>query len=184
MSTITKGRIMESQRPEELQNPISESNVEESSMSAKSSVKPAKTIIVSLLIIIAGIASGYGIYAATGGSSTANQQAASTTIQLSAADVKEGDIYGSDSDTFTDQAAGVLVKGGVHGEGSHHILRPGGPSQNVYLTSSVLDLNNFIDHEVEVWGETFEAQQAGWLMDVGKVKVIKLNAQKPFEEVE
>ena len=61
-------------------------------------------------------------------------------------------------------------------------MRPGGPSQNVYLTSSVVDLNLFVDHKVQIWGESFAAHKAGWLMDVGRVKILELNAPKPFEE--
>jgi hypothetical protein len=57
-------------------------------------------------------------------------------------------------------------------EGSHQLLRPGGASQTVYLTSSVLDLNQFLGKCVQVWGETFEAQKAGWFMDVGRIKVL------------
>jgi hypothetical protein len=32
---------------------------------------------------------------------------------------------------------------------------------------------------VKVWGETFKGQKAGWLMDVGRVKVMEVNAQPP-----
>ena len=75
-----------------------------------------------------------------------------------------------------------LLKGGIEGEGSHRILRPGGETQTVYLTSSVIDLSPFVDHKIKVWGETFAAQKANWLMDVGRVEVIELNAETPFEE--
>jgi len=51
------------------------------------------------------------------------------------------------------------------------LIRPGGDSQNVYLTSTVIDLESFVGKKVEVWGETIGAREAGWLMDVGKVKV-------------
>lgn len=57
-------------------------------------------------------------------------------------------------------------------EGSHRLIRPGGPSQTAYLTSSVVDLNQFLGKCVQVWGETFAAQKAGWLMDVGRVKIL------------
>lgn len=95
--------------------------------------------------------------------------------------LKAGDIIGSaDEKTFRDNATGVIEAGGIDGEGSHKLLREGGPSQTAYLTSSVVDLDEFVDHKVEVWGETFAAQQAGWLMDIGRVKVLELNAPKPF----
>ena len=91
-----------------------------------------------------------------------------------------GDTFGSkDDSTFKDSAEGVLLVGGVNGEGSYHVVREGGESQNVYLTSSVVDLGLFVNHKVVVRGETFKAQKAGWLMDVGQVKVLELNAQLP-----
>lgn len=57
-------------------------------------------------------------------------------------------------------------------EGSHKLIRPGGESQTAYLTSSVVDLSQFLGKCVQVWGETFAAQKAGWLMDVGRVKIL------------
>jgi hypothetical protein len=144
--------------------------------------KSTKTVMLGIVVVILGILSGYLIYSST----NTNTSIASTTtsaIPKTAESVVEGEVYGAEvSDAFKDEAQGVLIKGGIKGEGTHHIIRDGGPSRNVYLTSSVLDLNLFNDHEVKVWGETFQAQEAGWLMDVGRVEVVKLNAEKPFEE--
>ena len=67
---------------------------------------------------------------------------------------------------------GNLESGGINGEGTHKLIRPGGDSQTVYLTSSVLDLNQFVGKKVKVWGQTFSAKKAGWLMDVGRVEVL------------
>ncbi|MBP8590980.1 hypothetical protein KBI33_00740 [Candidatus Shapirobacteria bacterium] len=75
--------------------------------------------------------------------------------------------------TFKDSAIGVVREGGVDGEGTHHLEREGGPSQNVYLTSSTVDLSQLVNHKVQVWGETFASQKAGWFMDVVKVKVLE-----------
>ncbi len=75
--------------------------------------------------------------------------------------------------TFKDNAIGVLKEGGVDGEGTHHLEREGGVSQNVYLTSSTVDLSQLVDHKIQVWGETFASQKAGWFMDVVKVKVLE-----------
>lgn len=95
--------------------------------------------------------------------------------------VKVGDIIGiEDEKAFPDEAEGYLEKGGLDGEGSHKLLRPGGLDQTVYLTSSVVDLDALVGHKVHVWGETFAAQKAGWLMDVGRVRVVELDADKPF----
>jgi hypothetical protein len=137
-----------------------------------------KPFLITLFIILAGIASGFGLSRIQGGNTTLR-----STEQLSEGGLKVGEVFGlPDESTFRDQAQGVLVKGGIDGEGSHHLVRPGGESQNVYLTSSTVDLDVFVDHKVKVWGETFAAQTAGWLMDVGRVEVLELNAQKPVEE--
>lgn len=97
--------------------------------------------------------------------------------------VEAGKVYGSENkEKFPDDAIGVLEKGGLDGEGSHRLLREGGPKQTIYLTSSVLELDPFVGHKVEVWGETYAAQQAAWLLDVGGVKVMELDAPKPFQE--
>src|SRR5690606_34753788 len=114
------------------------------------------------------------------GQSTPTTQQTVSPEQIAEDGVKVGDIIGTKDNTFKDSAEGVLVKGGIDGEGSHHLMRPGGPAQNVYLTSSVLDLDELENHKVKVWGETFAAQKAGWLMDVGRVEVVELNAEKPY----
>ena len=78
-----------------------------------------------------------------------------------------------DKKTFKDSVEGILREGGIDGEGNFHIERPGGVSQNAYLTSSTVDLSGYIDKKVKVWGQTFSGQKAGWLMDVGFVEVEK-----------
>ena len=103
--------------------------------------------------------------------------------QVAQGTVKNGDIFGSpDAETFKDSAQGYLEAGGLESEGSHKLLRPGGDSQTVYLTSSVTDLDKFLGMEVKIWGETFKAQQAGWLMDVGRVEIVNTQAQAPSED--
>lgn len=77
-----------------------------------------------------------------------------------------------DKKTFKDKAEGVLREGGIDGEGNFHLERPGGKSQDAYLTSSTVDLSPYIGKRVRVWGQTFKAQKAGWLMDVGSVEVL------------
>ena len=86
------------------------------------------------------------------------------------------------AETFSNNAKGYLEKGGIDGEGSHHLLRPGGPSQTLYMTSSVTDLDKFEGMEVEVWGETFTSEKAGWFMDVGRVQIVKVSGEMPTEE--
>ena len=130
---------------------------------------PFKKIVLALLIVVAGGLTGYLLAE----KKSASQPASSTTVSEQSA-VKKGMVVGiSDEKTFRDSAEGKLVRGGINGEGSHHLERPGGESQNVYLTSSVIDLDLFVGHKVKVWGETFAAQKAGWLMDVGKLEVLE-----------
>ncbi len=72
-----------------------------------------------------------------------------------------------------DTATGDLKEGGIASEGTYHLERDGGPSQSVYLTSSVIDLGSFVGKKVQVWGETMASKKAGWLMDVAKVQVVQ-----------
>lgn len=87
--------------------------------------------------------------------------------------IKSEKMAGStDKKSFRDVAEGKLEKGGIDGEGSHKLIRPGGASQTVYLTSSVIDLDQYVGKKVRVWGETFAAQKAGWLMDIGRIEIL------------
>lgn len=76
-----------------------------------------------------------------------------------------------DKKTFKDSVQGILKEGGMEGEGNFHLERPGGISQNAYLTSSTVDLGKYIGKKVKVWGQTFQGQKAGWLMDVGLIEI-------------
>ncbi len=76
-----------------------------------------------------------------------------------------------DKKTFKDSAEGIMREGGIDGEGNFHLERPGGLSQNVYLTSTTVDLSDYIGKKVKVWGQTFQADKAGWLMDIGSVEM-------------
>lgn len=131
------------------------------------SVYTSKVIALLVLVVVLGIVSGYFI---SGGSK--NQIARTGTItNLSSA--PKGTVVGSnDTSTFKDTADGTLKVGGIDGEGAYHLVRPGGDSQNVYLTSSSVDLSKFVDKKIKVWGQTQKAQHAGWLMDVGRVEVL------------
>ena len=131
-------------------------------------------IIVGLLLIVAlGIGSGWGL--AKFQSSRKGEEGGTGVVSTleEGEKVKIGKTYGRTDHIFKDTATGVLEKNGIEGEGTHRLIREGGESQTVYLTSSVLDLDLFVGHKVQVWGETFAAQKAGWLMDVGKVKVLE-----------
>lgn len=140
---------------------------------------PIRAIVMAVVVIgLAGTGTGYALAQLAPGAPTSEVVSPdNTVIPDSAEAVRVDTIYGADDTaTFPDDVTGILVKGGIEGEGSHHLVRPGGKDQYVYLTSSVVDLDLFVGTEVEVWGETFEAQTAGWLLDVGRVKVLKLDA--------
>lgn len=97
-------------------------------------------------------------------------KSASGVVAVKSSDNSEAGV--NDDSTFKDTAEGMLEEGGINGEGQYHLVRPGGASQNVYLTSTVVDLKGFVGSKVKVWGQTLSAKKAGWLMDVGKVKKI------------
>ncbi len=88
-------------------------------------------------------------------------------------EIKAGTVYGNLSKTFSDSATGVIKSGGVNGEGTHTLERSGGVTQNAALTSSVIDLDLFLDKQVEVKGETNKSNKAAWLMDVGSIKIVE-----------
>lgn len=128
-----------------------------------------KIVGVFLVAVVLGIGSGYIL---------ANRSTAGTSVMQGTKEggglVSKGTVVGvKDTKTFKDSAEGVLEEGGIEGEGQYHLVRPGGDSQNVYLTSSIVDLGKFVKRKVKVWGETNAAKSAGWLMDVGRVEVLE-----------
>ena len=144
---------------------------------------PKLMLIISLVAIAAGIATGYGGYKLKSGEGSSLLPKPSDIQQVAdEGQIEVGDVFGvKDEETFKDSAQGYLEIGGIDGEGSHKIIRKGGDSQTVYLTSSITDLDKFAGMEVKIWGETFKGQKAGWLMDVGRVEVIATESQAPTE---
>jgi hypothetical protein len=126
-----------------------------------------------ILLVVAAILGGITGYMlrASGGVIGGNTL---TSGVVDSSRITKGTVVGSDdTKTFKDIASGVLKNGGIDGEGQFHLVRPGGDSQNVYLTSSSVDLSKFVDRKIKVWGQTQTAQYAGWLMDVGRVEVLE-----------
>lgn len=119
--------------------------------------------IVFAVLILLGVGTGYLLSHVNGGL-PGTKTAGQTTTQTKTA------VGSSDTTTFKDWAEGTLEDGGLDGEGSHHLVRDGGPSQTVYLISSIVDLSQFVGKKVKVWGATMAAKKAAWLMDVGKVE--------------
>ena len=155
---------------EEKENP-QENNLVHGFSGQNSSIFTPKLLGVFIVVIILGIGSGYLLSKNIGGSSSSNSTG--LTGQNSA-DIKKGATFGSnDTNTFKDTVEGTLANGGIQNEGQFHLVRPGGDSQNVYVTSSSVDLSKFVGKKIKVWGQTQTAQHAGWLMDVGKVEVLE-----------
>ena len=83
----------------------------------------------------------------------------------------------SDTRTFRDFAEGVIrvrpqpSDPSEYIEGTHFLERKG--AIPVALTSSVVDLSQYENKKVKVFGETQKALKEGWLMDVGKVEEVK-----------
>lgn len=76
-----------------------------------------------------------------------------------------------DASTFKDCATGKIEKDGVEGEGTHKLVREGGPSQTAYLISSIVDLDQYVGLPVKVCGQTLAAKKVSWLMDVGRLEL-------------
>lgn len=123
------------------------------------------TIGVYALLVVLGIGTGYQLWRSSG----AVERAADSAVKIK---TEKGEGI-TDTKTFKDSAEGTLEKGGINGEGTHKLLREGGPSQTAYLVSSVVDLDAYSGKKVKVWGETFAAEKAAWLMDVGKIEVLE-----------
>lgn len=120
--------------------------------------------------VILGIGAGYILSRGK----TVNTKITSGSTAQTISSLPKGTVVGSnDMSTFKDTAEGVVQNGGIDGEGQFHLVRPGGDSQNVYMTSSIVDLSQFIGKKVKVNGQTQAAQHAGWLMDVGRVEVLE-----------
>jgi len=78
----------------------------------------------------------------------------------------------NDKNSNRDSAIGLLVKSDDQAKGTYKLMR-GTDALTVYLTSSTMDLGQFVGRGVQVWGETFQRKNIGWFMDAVKLKVIK-----------
>ena len=139
--------------------------------------------IICIIAILAGTLTGFGAFKLKNKNQSASVQVQNVIIDAN--QVKNGDVFGvQDKTTFADNATGYLEKGGVEGEGSHKLLREGGVSQTVALTSSVVDLDKLAGMQIKIYGETHKAEKAGWFMDVGRVEVINNKAEAPIQTLE
>lgn len=124
-------------------------------------------IVIVIILISAGVFSGLVL-------ASRSKNAQLTTGAAKGEELPE-EVKQAFAQTFKDEAEGIIEKNDKFEEtaqGQWKLVRPGGESQTAYLTSSVLDLNNYVGKKVKVFGETFSSSQVGWLMDVGKVEEI------------
>lgn len=157
---------MESTNPVPSMPPVAQNMVKQFN---KPSSKKSMGILIGFAVVVVLAGVGGGFLMSRGG-----VKGTSTSVPSVPGAKKTANEAGvADESTFKDTATGVLKSGGIKGEGTHHLERDGGPSQNVYLTSTVIDLESFVGKKVQVWGQTISARDAGWLMDVGKVKVVE-----------
>lgn len=126
-------------------------------------------VSVIVVAIILGITTGL-VLAKTSGKS------GGVTSSLSGVPGASPKSAQQDNQTFKDFAEGVIQpkpspKPGSqqdYSEGAFLLKRQG--AVDVALTSSVVDLSQYVGKKVKVFGETQKALQTGWLMDVGKVQ--------------
>ena len=140
---------------------------------------PQTPKLVFVILIILAITSGFWISRFWPTETTAEVSKSDSLVTNEAAKIVEGEeiktgvTYGNLSKTFGDSATGTIKAGGINGDGTHTLERQGGVTQNAALTSSVVDLDLFVGKKVEVKGETNDSAKAGWLMDVGSIKILE-----------
>lgn len=117
-------------------------------------------------LVIAGLASGFVLSRLAPSSSSSSIFATPAMVNTST------EVGSTDTKTFGDTATGTLQSGGLKGEGTHNLVRDGGPSQTVYIVSSVVDLDQYVGKKVQIWGQTLKATHVPWLMDVGRLKLL------------
>lgn len=121
--------------------------------------------LITVLVVGGGIGFGYILSGSNSGNVITNTSGNVVSTK------NEAGI--ADESKFSTTTDGVLEEGGISDEGTHHLVRGSGPSQYAYLTSSVVDLDAFVGKKVQIWGETMSGKKAGWLIDVGKIKVVE-----------
>jgi hypothetical protein len=124
-------------------------------------------VLATITVIVIGLGIGLGYLLSGAGKSNGIQSNSSSVVSTK----NEAGI--ADESKFSTTTDGVLEEGGISDEGTHHLVRGSGPSQYAYLTSSVVDLSSFVGKKVQVWGDTMSGKKAGWLIDVGKIKVVE-----------
>jgi len=128
-------------------------------------MKKNSLVILAVYIILIALGVGTGYLIATRSSLSIAKVPAGTPINTTKV------VGVQDASTFKDCATGQLEKGGLNGDGTHNLVRPGGASQTAYLISSVIDLDQYVGLTVKVCGQTVQGKQVSWLMDVGRLEI-------------
>ena len=137
---------------------------EEASVKKQSSVKKEAMvmIVVYVVLLLLGVGTGYLLV----------QKGVPGPTAAKGTPINSNKVVGvQDASTFKDCATGKMEKGGLDGEGTHKLVRDGGPSQTAYLISSIVDLDQYDGLTVKVCGQTLAAKKVSWLMDVGRLEV-------------
>jgi hypothetical protein len=159
---------VQANEPINIQNPAPEKPLVKPLKLKKFNKSAIFMILGSFIAVILGVFTGWFL-AGRGVASSSGDETTSSVSQQ-----KEVDQAGvGEPGDYKSTVEGVLKKGGLKGEGTHYIDRGLGESKYVYLTSSVADLDLFVDKKVDVYGDTISAKYASWLIDVGLIKLVK-----------
>lgn len=167
-TTISTPVVTQPTQPQATLNPVSDKQPLVKPLVSKKSKKSTLLIILAaFIVVVLGVATGWFL---AGGKKPSVTQDGTSNVSITKEGVKEAGI-GKESD-YDSTAEGILKKGGVNGEGTHYLDRELGESKYVSLTSSVVNLDEFTDKKVTVWGDTISVdfKRASWKIDVGLVK--------------
>ncbi len=163
VSTHEKGATQNEHmsQPDKVLRPLDASD----SIPTDSAMKKSRFIIVFVyaVLLLLGVGTGYILVSKTSLGAAATAGTAINTPK----------VVGVKDATFKDCATGTIEKEGMDGEGTHKLLREGGPSQTAYLLSSVVDMDQYVGLKVKVCGQTIAAKNVSWLMDIGRLELLE-----------
>lgn len=137
-------------------------DMKDQSQDMKTLKKDARVVLfVYVILLLLGVGTGY-LLSQKGSGPLAPKGTPITTNKI---------IGVQDASTFKDCATGKIEKDGVEGEGTHKLVRDGGPSQTAYLVSSIIDMDQYVGLKAKVCGQTLAAKKVSWLMDVGRIEL-------------
>lgn len=127
----------------------------------------SKLVVGAVMIVLMGSVVGYGL-------SRSKITKASKEGNISPGQIKTSTEAGyQDTKLFESIVTGVIKKGGLQGDGTHSLIQDSNPKNPAALLSSVVDLDEYIDKHVQVWGRSQKGLKAAWLLEVGRVKILE-----------